>query len=104
MFTMVSLYELTKTSPLPLKCENCYHRHFLQTGQVRTWGTIEPQNNYIHHLQFTFFRIRVTTPDSQLQKYHTHLDNVFCRFLDIQEHIFNCYMVGVSWSAVKKHE
>ncbi len=39
----------------------------------------------------------------QLQKYHTLLDNILCRFMDIPEHIFNCYMVAVSLSAVKNY-
>ncbi len=27
--------------------------------------------------------------------YHTLLDNIFCRFTDMLENIFNCYMIGV---------
>ena len=35
------------------------------------------------------------------QKYHTLLDNIFWGFVDILEHIFNCYMVEVLRLAVK---
>ncbi len=74
--------------------------HFLQAGQVPTSGTIW---SHIGMFRSNCLKVYGMSISYQvlLQKYHTLLDNIFCGFMDILEHIFNCYMVGVWLSAVK---
>ena len=69
----------------------------------RLWKLAHDKENIyclkVYGMSISTTHCKTETTTELVQK--PHLDNIFCRFMDILEHIFNCYMVGVSRSAVK---